>query len=102
MSDLQVGNVGSILRFTVVDQDGTVVDVSTATLVLYLRNPQERLLTKTPTLTSSGTDGRIQYALITGDLDIPGQWTAQARATISSNVFYSNVVTVPVQGNINA
>lgn len=99
-AELRVGNVGSLIRLTIVDQDGAPVDVSSATLVLYLRSPKARLLTKTPSLTSGGTDGRIQYATLAGDLDVPGNWQAQAKVTISGSTWFSTLTSLPVSANL--
>ena len=101
MATLQVGNVGSILRFTVVDQDAAVVNVSAATLTLYFRSPQNKVLTKSGALTGSGTDGIIQYTTIAGDLDTPGNWLAQAKVVISGSTWFSNIVPVQVQANLS-
>ena len=101
MANLQVGNVTSTIRRTIKDEDGTVVDISTASAkVFYLKSPKGKLLTKTASFTTSGTDGQMQCTTSAGDLDTPGQWTLQAKITISSQVLWSNVVTLPVLGNV--
>jgi hypothetical protein len=101
MSDLQVANVGSIIELTVRDQNGTPVNVSAATLKLFLRSPLGRLLAVTPVLAGSGTDGKIRHTTSVGDLDAPGVWMAQVTVTMAGvGSFNSSVTPLPVLGNL--
>ena len=98
---LQVGNVGSLIRMTVVDQDGEPVDVSAATLTLYLRRPDDSVLVKTPTLTSGGVDGRIQYATVANDLIKPGgPYSLQVKVVIGGNTYFSTILILQISPNI--
>jgi hypothetical protein len=59
-----------------------------------------RVMLKTPTLSTDGTNGQIQYATIAGDLNQPGPLEAAAVVTLGGNVFYSSAITRQVVGNI--
>lgn len=74
---LHVGDYGTALRLTV-SEDGTAVDVSAATTKqIKLRTPEGRVLTKTASFVTDGSDGAMQYTLQQGDLDAPGLWRWQ-------------------------
>jgi hypothetical protein len=101
MSDLQVGNVGSIIELTVLDQNGATVNLSGATLQLWLQSPVGKVLVVTPVLAGSGTDGKIRYTTSAGDLDVSGVWKAQVNVTMAGvGSFYSTVAALPVLGNV--
>ncbi len=99
---LRYGAVGASITLTAVDQDGAVIDISTATLAssLYLRSPGGRLLIKTPGFVTDGTNGQIYYDTIAGDLNEVGAWQAQFKLTMGSDVLPSEVIPVQVQPNI--
>lgn len=82
-----------ILRFRFLDQDDAVIDVSSAsganTKLVYLRKPSGTVLTKTATFTTSGTDGKIQYQVLTTDFDAQGGWETWAKVVITSGTFIS-------------
>lgn len=82
-----------ILRFTVRDQDDAVVDVSSAsgagTKLVLMRKPDGTILSKTATFTTTGTDGKVQYQVLTSDFDAQGEWEVQAKVIITAGTFYS-------------
>jgi hypothetical protein len=102
MEALRVGAIGVALRLTVADQDGTAIDVSTATLTnnLRIRRPDKSLLRKTPSFVTTGTDGLIYFDTIAGDLNVPGIYTMQFRLVISADDINSSVVTFVVEPNL--
>lgn len=100
-SELQKNNVGSIFRKTIVDQDGNVVDISSATTKNFIFNkPGGSQLVKATSFTTDGTDGKIQYASASGDLDEIGMWSYQAYIVFVSGSFYSNVDSFKVNRNL--
>lgn len=78
-------DVGTILTITVVDDDGVAVDISGATSkqIVFLK-PDETVVTKTAVFVSDGSDGKIKYTTIAGDLDIVGLWHIQPLIDISA------------------
>ena len=85
MSNPVVGDIGTVFRTTIKDQDGTAVDVSSAsTLQIIFKKPDGTILTKTAVFTTDGVNGNIEYPTISGDLDTAGSWTWQARVVIGS------------------
>lgn len=100
-ASITAGDVGTVIRYTIKDQDGVVVDISTATTKqIILRSPAGKKLTKTATFTTSGTDGKIQYSTQAGDIDTPGVWSRQAKIVLPGGTFYTDILTFPVEVNL--
>lgn len=100
---IQVGNVGTVFVFTVIDQDNQIVNLSTATVLeAYFRRPDRTTFLRTGSLTTDGTDGKFQYATIAGDLDVAGDcWKRQGHVSIPSlGEFKTEVKEFSVKGNL--
>lgn len=92
MSEVQYGDIGTLFKIRIVDQDGDVEDVSTATTKeIIFRRPDGTTLTKTASLTTDGTDGYIEYSSVNGDLDMLGVWELQARIVKGGNDWHGTV-----------
>ena len=90
-----------ILRATVKDQDGAVVDVSGATtLEIKLKKPSGTTNTRSAVLTTDGTDGRIQYQVAAGEFDEIGEWQRQARVVVATRPYSSDIERFPVERNL--
>ena len=99
-SGIHEGDIGTKLLVTIKD-DGIAVDLSSATsLSLYIKKPDGTILNRTATLDSDGTDGKISYVTISGDLDVAGVYKLQAKIALSSGSFYSSTDTFKVHCNL--
>lgn len=92
-ADVRKGDVGVLFRNTIKDQNDTIVDISGATYMrLNFKKPLSSvLLSVTPVFSSGGTDGRIQYASVSGDLDEVGVYEMQAYIEIGSGNYHSDI-----------
>lgn len=87
---IHVGDVGTELVVQVVDENAAAVDVSAATsLTIFLKQPGENgsVLTKTAVLDTTGTDGKIKYTTVAGDIGTDGVWTIQGRVTVGGSTW---------------
>lgn len=101
MADIRVGDIGTDFVIAVVDETGDVVDVSSASeLKIYLKLPDDTVLTKDAELDSDGTDGLIKYTTVADDLSIQGAWEIQAKITIGSTVFGTSRCNFTVHANL--
>lgn len=74
-------DIGHVFEITVID-DGVARNISAATLLqLLLRDPTGVVTTHTASLTTDGTDGKLEYATVSGDLHTDGWWWLQAKIT---------------------
>jgi hypothetical protein len=79
-----VGDIGAVIRLTVYE-DGSPKNISTASpKQLKIRKPDGTVTTKTASFTTDGTNGQLQCATASGDLDQEGRYTVSAYMTIGS------------------
>lgn len=102
MFELQKNEIGSTIRAVLRRSDGSIFDVSTATVKqLIFRKPTSEKLTKTASFYTDGSDGKIQYITIAGDLDTIGVWTIQGYIELASGeVWKSRVEFMRVLDNL--
>lgn len=67
-SKIRQGDVGTSLRFTIIDQDKKTVDVSGCTVSLYIQR-SDTVLTRTCTILD-GANGLVQYTTTANDFSI--------------------------------
>jgi hypothetical protein len=87
------GDIGTILYFTVKDQDGDIVDLTTAsTATLTFKLNDNATLTKNCTF-HDRANGIIKYTLGDDILTEPGELQAEVCITWdASNVFFSDTI----------
>lgn len=101
-NEVHVGDTGTRFTLTVQD-DTTVVDISTATLkqILFLA-PDGGLLTKTATFTTDGSNGQIYYDSLVTDFDEKGVWSWQGYLEMPTWDGYTDIDTFVVYPNLTA
>ena len=84
------GDIGTIFRLTITDTSGTAIDVSTATTkYIYFQDPSGARMQKTASFFTDGTDGKIQYTSVSGDIDSVGTWQIQGYVETSLGKFWT-------------
>lgn len=84
------GDIGTIFRLTITDTSGTAIDVSTAaTKYIYFQDPTSAKVQKTAVFTTNGSDGKIQYTSVSGDIDMVGTWQVQGYVETSLGKFWT-------------
>lgn len=89
-AEIHKNDINIIIRNTLLDQDSDIVDLSAATLTYYFKKPSGDIVTKTGSLFSDGSDGKVQYAVESGVLDEVGDWIYQIKTEIGSGVWRSS------------
>lgn len=91
-------------RFIITIKDGDdIVDLSTATLLqIIFHKPDGTLITKTGTLYTDGTDGKLYWATTSvDDLDQEGIWKIQIYIEFNpGGKFHSSISTFQVYPNL--
>jgi len=83
---LRLDQPDTIFRCTITDDDGTVVDVSAATIAIVFRSPSGVDVAETAALTSGGTDGIIEFAdALAAYTNAVGTWKYWGRATMGTD-----------------
>lgn len=98
----QLYDVGTVFKVTVLDEDGTAVDLSSATTKeIIFRDPTGAVTTQTASFFTTGTDGIITYTTqATTDIDVAGAWQLQAHVEYDTNDLRSNPVGFFVNKNL--
>lgn len=98
MPFMRVGDIGSKVELTVKDQDGVAVDISSATTKNFrFLDPNNGTLLKAASFTGTGSDGKLEYAFISGDLDVAGTWKVQAEIVYSGGTYTSDSISFEVK-----
>ncbi len=98
--EVRKADIGTVFRFTVKDGDDSVDISSATTQEVCFRKPDNTVITKTTSFTNSGTDGKLQYTTVSGDIDQDGPWSAQVHLVLTSGTFRSTWYNFNVGANI--
>lgn len=100
-TDMHVGDVGTIIEVTLYD-GGAVVNLSSATLKQFiLTKPDATVVTKTAAFSSDGSDGKLRYTTIAGDLDAKGSWHLQVYVEMPTGKWKSDIQEFQVEPNLS-
>ncbi len=100
MGEIHLNDIGTTFEVTIKD-DGQVVDISAVTLKQILfKRPNGFLLTKTANFVTDGTDGRMDYISVDGDLGQIGNWSIQAKITLGGGTWNSEIKPFEVFKNL--
>lgn len=99
-NEIHQNDIGT--AFTITIQDGTTaVDISTATTKkIVFKKPSGTKLTYDTAFVSDGTDGKIKYNVVAGDLDEVGTYKLQSYVVISDGTFYTDITSFKVYRNL--
>lgn len=98
--EIRVGDFNTSLVVTIKDGD-SIVDISTATAkYLKLKKPDGVVLQKNTTFLTDGTDGKMQYITVSGDITICGTWKMQGNIELGGGKFGSDIISFKVYRNL--
>lgn len=101
MRTLHLADIGTSFELTVTDQDGAVVDLSSATTKsIVFAKPSGETVTQTASLVNTGTDGKMEYVTVSGDIDEVGVWEVQGVVTIGAATWHTDTEPVTVLENL--
>lgn len=99
-SEIHVDDVGTRFLITV-KEDTTVVNISGAeALSIFIRKPDDTLIARSGNLHTDGTDGKMYYDIVSGDLNAAGHYRLQGRVALSSSTYYTNIYHFQVHCNV--
>ena len=95
------GDVGTMLIVQIVDCFGTIVNIAAATLMeLTFQRPDGTKFVRIPVFTTDGTDGKMQYQLIVGDINQAGSWKRQWHVKTPAGEWYTDILSFLVEVNL--
>lgn len=100
-AEIHLNDIGTVFQATVKDQDSAVVDISGATTKqIIFELPDGTNLEKDASLTTDGTDGKMEYATILGDLSEAGLWKSQGYVVLATGEWRSDIQRFEVMPNL--
>lgn len=92
LANVHIGDIGTVFKFPLYDQDGEIVDISSQTNIIFtFEKPDTTQIKKDGDLFTDGKDGTVVYVLEAGLIDISGYWKVQVQVTLSDGTWNSNV-----------
>lgn len=102
MSDnIQVGVIGLVITLTITEDDVAVNVSSATTKTIKIRKPDGTVMTKTAAFTTTGADGKLTYTTVANDIDLAGEYKAQAYVVMSGFTGHSTIVTFEAKRNVS-
>ena len=99
--DAHVGDIGLDLVVTLYDRTELLTTVGTATVLkLIFKKPGGEVIERDAALVTDGTDGKVHYVTVAGDLDRAGTWSVQGYLEMPGWTGRTKVDTFPVGGNL--
>jgi hypothetical protein len=99
-NEIRKNDVGTIFYGTIYDT--AIVNLSSATVKqIILLKPDTTVIQKDASFVTDGTDGKLSYTTVAGDLSCCGIWKVQWLITLSSGTWYTDIKTFKVYSNLN-
>lgn len=79
VEEVQLNDVGTIIEITVIEENNSIVDLSSATTKqIKILKPSGAIITEDADFVTNGTDGKLKYTIQAGDLNEIGLHRVQA------------------------
>lgn len=98
--EIHVGDIGTAFCVALEDCDGIVSLVGASNIEYTMTKPDGSSVVKTATLFTDGTDGKVVYNTVAGDLDQVGIWKLQVKVTLPTGTWNSNIEKFRVYANL--
>lgn len=83
-------DIGTIFELTITTEAGVAIDVSTASIkFIYFQKPDGTKVKETAAFVTDGTNGKIKYTAVAGDIDQVGDWQIQGYVETSDGKFFT-------------
>ena len=96
-ANIHMGDVGTVLKISVYDQDKVIVPEIGDTVELKFRKPDYTDVTINPLI---GVDGVLSFTSVIGFFDIVGVWKMQAKIITTAGTWYSSIVEFKIHKNL--
>lgn len=102
-NEIRVGDIGTVYEGTIYDSvdSATPLNISSATIKqIIFRKPSGELLTVDASFSSDGSDGKLRYIFVDGDIDEHGNWAAQAYIDMPAGKWKTDIDEFEVYKNL--
>ena len=97
---IHIDDVGVVFEATLLTNNVPFNIAAAVALELWFRRPDGRILKKTASLTTNGTDGKMRYMSRANDLSYPGTWQWQPCVEFSTTTFHGDIQAFTVERNL--
>jgi hypothetical protein len=98
-NEIHLNDIGTVFTITLIDGTSTVGISTATTKTIIFGKPDGTSVSQAGTFTTDGTDGKMFYVTVDGDLDQCGWWKIQALIT-DSGTWKSDIGNFEVHKNI--
>jgi hypothetical protein len=99
-NEIHQNDIGTKFLVTIKDGDSAVDISGASTKQIIIKKPSGETLTNSASFNSDGTDGKIYYNAIVGNLDETGTYKIQGKVVIASGTFYTDIQSFKVHRNL--
>lgn len=98
---LHIGSIGFSFNIQIISNFNTM-DISEAVeKKVYFKKPDGTKINRNLSFFTNGTDGKLIYETVSGDIDLPGVWQMQANIVTPTDTWWTSIETFTVQGNLS-
>ena len=99
-NEIHANDIGTKFVVTIKDGDSAVNVSSATTKQIIIKKPSGTTLTNAAAFSSDGSDGKIYYSAVSGDLDEIGTYKIQGKVVITDGTFYTDIQSFKVHRNL--
>tara|TARA_R110000824_G_scaffold395962_1_gene597094 strand:+ start:603 stop:911 length:309 start_codon:yes stop_codon:yes gene_type:complete len=99
-NEIHKDDIGTKFLVTIYDGSSVVNVSGSSSKQIIFKKPAGTKLTKSAAFDSDGTDGKIYYAAVAGDLDETGTYEIQGKVIVTDGTFYTDIQTFKVHRNL--
>tara|TARA_R100000005_G_C4914267_1_gene150518 strand:- start:5 stop:313 length:309 start_codon:yes stop_codon:yes gene_type:complete len=99
-NEIHVNDIGTQFLVTVKDGSSAVDISSSSTKQIIIKKPSGEKITASAVFSSDGTDGKMYYNTVSGDLDEAGSYKIQGKVIISDGTFFTDITSFKVHRNL--
>ncbi len=93
LEEVKYGDIGTIFRETFYDEAGVLQPINDATGKMFaFKKPDASIIWRTGVFFTDGSDGKLQYTTVSGDLDQVGRWQFQAQVITPSGEWSGDII----------
>lgn len=99
-NEIHLNDIGTLFIFTIQESTSPVNLSSALVRQMLFKTPSGSILTKSASLVTDGTDGKIKYATVSGDLSVAGAWSLEAYVELTTGSWHSDISYFDVYPNV--
>jgi hypothetical protein len=102
MADIFVGDIGTSFSVTIKDKaTSNIIPLQNATIKTFtLQRPNGSKVSRDALFATNGTDGKLKFITIDGDITLPGSYRLQAYVELPDGHWYTSIVNITAEPHL--